>query len=116
MTICERCAEEIEKPVDRLPEPWFVHDFHQARSLSGELIHFTEEEWRILAIIWRRGRDRIASHAALYQLLYEQNLNPPQPQTIRVHLSRVREKLRSAGVPFEIRSHYGAGYRVINKR
>lgn len=109
--LCERCQEPIERPV--LDPQVFDPDRRSILLPSGGFRRLNPTQWQIAEILFRR-KHRLTTTESLYTLLWGHRLNPPQPQTLRVHVTLLRQALEAT--PYQIESIYGAGYRLIDRR
>jgi DNA-binding response OmpR family regulator len=75
-------------------------------------VHFSPHEARVLNAIKSRC-PRIAPHSALYAAVTWDRSAEPDPEIVKVHVSRIRRKLRSAGYDNPIKNEHGLGYRWI---
>jgi len=77
-------------------------------------INFTPAEYAILAYIVGRG-DNGASYDGMYAAAYSHRLecDQPQPEIIKVHICKIRKKLREAGLGCSIKSAWGRGYTFV---
>ncbi len=77
---------------------------------AGELLHLTPKEYRILELLLRH-RDRTFSKAEIIEHLWS-FAEPPNEETVKVHIRSLRQKLKQAGAATDlIETIYGLGYK-----
>ena len=78
---------------------------------AGELLHLTPKEYRILELLLRH-RDRTFSKAEIIEHLWS-FAEPPNEETVKVHIRSLRQKLKQAGATTDlIETVYGLGYKL----
>jgi two-component system OmpR family response regulator len=78
---------------------------------AGELLHLTPKEYRILELLLRH-RDRTFSKAEIIEHLWS-FAEPPNEETVKVHIRSLRQKLKQAGAATDlIETIYGLGYKL----
>jgi two-component system OmpR family response regulator len=78
---------------------------------AGELLHLTPKEYRILELLLRH-RDRTFSKAEIIEHLWS-FAEPPNEETVKVHIRSLRQKLKQAGATMDlIETIYGLGYKL----
>ena len=78
---------------------------------AGELLHLTPKEYRILELLLRH-RDRTFSKAEIIEHLWS-FAEPPNEETVKVHIRSLRQKLKQAGATTDlIETIYGLGYKL----
>jgi len=71
----------------------------------------TPKEYQLLELLLRNG-SRVLSRGAILERLWIYD-NRPSEETVKVHLSSLRQKLKAAGAPHQfIENVYGLGYRL----
>jgi DNA-binding response OmpR family regulator len=83
-----------------------------ALKLSQAITTFTATELKVIESLERR---RVAAMHAIVDDVWGDDINggPEDTRTnINVHLSRIRKKLRSAGIPYTVRNLWGVGYKL----
>ena len=78
---------------------------------ASELLHLTPKEYRILELLLRH-RDRTFSKAEIIEHLWS-FAEPPNEETVKVHIRSLRQKLKQAGATTDlIETIYGLGYKL----
>ena len=78
---------------------------------ASELLHLTPKEYRILELLLRH-RDRTFSKAEIIEHLWS-FAEPPNEETVKVHIRSLRQKLKQAGATTDlIETVYGLGYKL----
>jgi two-component system OmpR family response regulator len=78
---------------------------------ARELLHLTPKEYRILELLLRH-RDRTFSKAEIIEHLWS-FAEPPNEETVKVHIRSLRHKLKQAGAATDlIETVYGLGYKL----
>jgi two-component system OmpR family response regulator len=78
---------------------------------ADELLHLTPKEYRILELLLRH-RDRTFSKAEIIEHLWS-FAEPPNEETVKVHIRSLRQKLKQAGAATDlIETIYGLGYKL----
>ena len=78
---------------------------------AGDLLHLTPKEYRILELLLRH-RDRTFSKAEIIEHLWS-FAEPPNEETVKVHIRSLRQKLKQAGATTDlIETIYGLGYKL----
>jgi two-component system OmpR family response regulator len=78
---------------------------------ADELVHLTPKEYRILELLLRH-RDRTFSKAEIIEHLWS-FAEPPNEETVKVHIRSLRQKLKQAGATTDlIETIYGLGYKL----
>ncbi len=77
---------------------------------NGNLLHLTAKEYALLELLLQNTH-RIFSQSSLLDHLWSSE-EPPQENTVRVHMKALRQKLNQAGADGLIETVYGLGYRV----
>lgn len=83
---------------------------HEATYRNSSLL-LTPKEYRLLELFLRRGFHLLTRGAILENLWpFEE---PPEEDSIKAHIKRLRQKLKAAGAPNDfIETVYGLGYRL----
>jgi len=80
-------------------------------SYSGQALHLTPMEYRLLELLLRNGR-RILSRRLIIERLWSFE-EPPEETTVKTHIKSLRHKLRAVGAPDAlIETVHGVGYRL----
>jgi len=74
-------------------------------------LHFTPKEYAILELFLRNSQ-RVYSRTALLEQIWSFDDEIPGEDTVRSHIKRVRQKLKSVGAADLIETLYGIGYRL----
>jgi two-component system, OmpR family, response regulator len=78
---------------------------------AGRLLHLTPKEYRLLELLLRHS-DRTFSKAEILEHLWS-FAEPPNEETVKVHIRSLRQKLKQAGAKVDlIETIYGLGYRL----
>lgn len=78
---------------------------------AGKLLHLTPKEYRLLELLLRHS-DRTFSKAEILEHLWSFT-EPPNEETVKVHIRSLRQKLKQAGAKVDlIETIYGLGYRL----
>jgi DNA-binding response OmpR family regulator len=74
-------------------------------------LHLTPKEYALLELLLRSPH-RVLSRGLILEHLWDLE-DPPSEETVKVHLRRLRQKLKAAGAPANlIETVYGIGYRL----
>ena len=74
-------------------------------------LHLTPKEYSLLELLLRNGR-RVLSRSVIIEHIWSLEA-PPEEYTVKVHMSSLRQKLRSAGAPEDfIETVHSLGYRL----
>lgn len=78
---------------------------------AGRMLYLTPKEYRLLELLLRHS-DRTFSKAEILEHLWS-FAEPPNEETVKVHIRSLRQKLRQAGANVNlIETIYGLGYRL----
>ncbi len=83
---------------------------HQA-TFDGTMIALTLKEYLLLKLFLRRS-DRVHSHSAILEQLWNLDCDLPSEEAVRAHVKGLRRKLRAVGAGNLIETVYGVGYRL----
>lgn len=108
MTVCAHCGAEI-RPAE---SPHF-DDSRRQIVVDGERRHVKRVLWNLLSL-FRSRIGRTLSQNAIMDHLYSWSTNPPNDTIINVYICQLRPLLR--GVPVEIITVHGVGYRMEMQR
>ena len=80
-------------------------------SYAGKPIQLTPKEYCILELLLRNGRRVLSRHVILDHVWSMED--PPEENTVKVHIRSLRQKLRASGAPNNlIETVHGIGYRL----
>lgn len=82
--------------------------------VSGEkVLYLRQKEWQILDLLAKR-KNKIVSHYQLWEQVWEQS-ELVNPNTVEVHVSRLRKKLSSLTRKIHIKTVKPVGYQLITE-
>ncbi|MBR3927798.1 MAG: response regulator transcription factor [Clostridia bacterium] len=104
----EEAPQETEKNIVRLPQLEVNLDNYQVR-INGQIVPCTPKEVEILHMLTASpgqvfSREQILSRVWGYDYFGD-------TRTVDAHIKRIRQKLPTEGVPWELKTVYGVGYR-----
>lgn len=77
----------------------------------GQLLNLTAKEYRLFELFLRNG-DRVWNRSEILDRVWPAD-EAPQEETVKAHIKRLRQKLRTASAPADlIETVYGLGYRL----
>ena len=78
---------------------------------DGKVLHLTPKEYALIELLLRNGSRVISRELILERIWAFEDI--PAPETIKVHLRSLRQKLKAAGAPSNlIETVYGLGYHL----
>lgn len=80
-------------------------------TLGDKVLYFRQKEWQILTLLAKR-KNQIVSHYQLWEQVWEQS-DLVNPNTVEVHISRLRNKLKSLETKLNIKTIKPVGYQLI---
>ncbi len=80
-------------------------------SYGGQALNLTAKEFTLLEL-FLRNRERVYTNSAIVNQLWSLDDEPPSEDTIRSHIRRLRQKLKTVGAADLIETVYGLGYRL----
>ena len=81
---------------------------------SGEkVLYLRQKEWQILDLLAKR-KNKIVSHYQLWEQVWEQS-DLVNPNTVEVHVSRLRKKLTSISNTIHIKTIKPVGYQLLTE-
>lgn len=105
---CPACGQEfdIKKLGTKMIEDTLMHD--------GKFVELHPFQGKILRKLLKEG-GKVVTYEAFLMDLYDRPDDEPDNyvgNTIKVHITRLRQKLKAAGVPLEVLTWWGRGYSV----
>lgn len=98
----EECWAEIDRLRAYLPSPRYL-----VRRKP-----FQPKEWVILVLASRKDFLR---YQEIYNALYSDRLDPPDPENIKVQVSKIRARLRKLGIEAGFECVPAQGYGIVNR-
>jgi diguanylate cyclase (GGDEF)-like protein len=78
---------------------------------GGQPLNLTAKEYGLLELFLRNPQ-QIFSQGAILSQLWSFEVDPPGEETVRAHIKRLRQKLKTVGAEDLVETVYGMGYRL----
>lgn len=106
--VCPSCGFDLAKDMPRVVGDWVLRPY-DSPIYKGAEIRITPQEAAILWSIVKAGGRPISRHAIMSRCGSEDAIS----NTTEVLISRLRQKIRDAGVPLPFENLRGRGYRWV---
>jgi len=102
MSCCPTCGRPIDEK--------FLFDFATGDVVAGDRrVHLTPTEAAVFGTL-HKARGRLVCKEVLENVLFGELMDVETDNNLRVHVSRLRKKLR--GMPIHIATNHGRGYQL----